>query len=571
MSQYKVSVVIDAQNRANKVLADFQWKLEGMKNKVNDFAERNQEMFVKMSLMGAGVTALFWGIAKNAIASAGKFEQFSTALTNALWSSSEAQKSLKMIEDISKRTPFEVDNLTQSYLSLVNRGMKPTEKQIIALGDLASSQGKDFNQLTEALLDAQTGEFERLKEFWVRAEKQGDVVKFTFRGVTTEVKNSNEAITEYITWLWGLSWIYGSMATQSTTLVGLTSTRNDTLGQASRMIGEALLPYLKQVVVYWIQVVDKITARIAENPKLTSWIVVAWIAIGGLVTAMGAIGLVLPAIMAGFAVLTWPIGLIALAVTALWIARATNFGGIQEKTKAVVDFIMPYITKAIDFIGTKITTGLEAIKAFWAKRGDDIMAVLKITRDIISWIFVTSFENIWIIVSGAFESLKTIAGIFADLFHGRFSDMREWIKTLFANMGQVVIDVFKNTLEWMRNILDWILTSVMNRIRSAIASIKSMISSVTGIWWGGGGWIDGARANGWPVSAGGSYIVGERWPELFVPKSGGSIVPNGGFGGSVSVSINGVSINNGMDLNNFKDIIEATIVKSVRNVQAGIY
>jgi hypothetical protein len=30
-----------------------------MKNKVNDFAERNQDMFVKMSLMGAGVTALF--------------------------------------------------------------------------------------------------------------------------------------------------------------------------------------------------------------------------------------------------------------------------------------------------------------------------------------------------------------------------------------------------------------------------------------------------------------------------------------------------------------------------------
>lgn len=70
-----------------------------------------------------------------------------------------------MIEDISKHTLFGVDNLTQSYLSLVNRGMKPTEKQITALGDLASSQGKDFNQLTEALLDAQTGEFERLKEF----------------------------------------------------------------------------------------------------------------------------------------------------------------------------------------------------------------------------------------------------------------------------------------------------------------------------------------------------------------------------------------------------------------------
>lgn len=45
---------------------------------------------------------------------------------------------------------------------------------------------------------------------------------------------------------------------------------------------------------------------------------------------------------------------------------------------------MPYITKAIEFIGTKITAGLEAIKAFRAKRGDDIMLVLKTTRDIIS-------------------------------------------------------------------------------------------------------------------------------------------------------------------------------------------
>jgi hypothetical protein len=55
---------------------------------------------------------------------------------------------------------------------------------------------------------------------------------------------------------------------------------------------------------------------------------------------------------------------------------------------------MPYITKAIEYIGTKITTGLEAIRAFWAKRGDDIMAVLKVTRDIISGVFLTSFENI---------------------------------------------------------------------------------------------------------------------------------------------------------------------------------
>ena len=36
----------------------------------------------------------------------------------------------------------------------------------------------------------------------------------------------------------------------------------------------------------------------------------------------------------------------------------------------------------------------------------------------------------------------------------------------------------------------------------------------------------GARAEGGPVDAGQSYLVGENGPELFVPSSGGSIVPN---------------------------------------------
>jgi hypothetical protein len=49
------------------------------------------------------------------------------------------------------------------------------------------------------------------------------------------------------------------------------------------------------------------------------------------------------------------------------------------------------------------------------------------------------------------------------------------------------------------------------------------------------------RADGGPVSSGSPYIVGERGPELFVPGSSGSIVPNdamrGGGGGGPSVNI----------------------------------
>jgi hypothetical protein len=45
------------------------------------------------------------------------------------------------------------------------------------------------------------------------------------------------------------------------------------------------------------------------------------------------------------------------------------------------------------------------------------------------------------------------------------------------------------------------------------------------------------RATGGPVSAGRSYVVGERGPELFVPSSGGRIEKMGGGGRDVRVGI----------------------------------
>ena len=48
------------------------------------------------------------------------------------------------------------------------------------------------------------------------------------------------------------------------------------------------------------------------------------------------------------------------------------------------------------------------------------------------------------------------------------------------------------------------------------------------------------KAAGGPVMAGGSYIVGEKGPELFTPGTSGNITPNGGFGGAnITVNVNG--------------------------------
>ena len=52
----------------------------------------------------------------------------------------------------------------------------------------------------------------------------------------------------------------------------------------------------------------------------------------------------------------------------------------------------------------------------------------------------------------------------------------------------------------------------------------------------------GARAMGGPVNAGSPYVVGEKGPELFVPHSSGSIVPNGAMGSSGG-GAGGVTVN----------------------------
>lgn len=45
--------------------------------------------------------------------------------------------------------------------------------------------------------------------------------------------------------------------------------------------------------------------------------------------------------------------------------------------------------------------------------------------------------------------------------------------------------------------------------------------------------VDGARASGGPVSAGKTYLVGEKGQELFTPQANGSIIPNHALGGGM--------------------------------------
>ncbi len=86
---------------------------------------------------------------------------------------------------------------------------------------------------------------------------------------------------------------------------------------------------------------------------------------------------------------------------------------------------------------------------------------------------------------------------------------------------------------------------VRNAVTEPLANLLSGgISSLFG----------GARASGGPVSAGMAYLVGERGPELIVPRSAGTVVPAGGFGG--------VTIINHIDSRADRSAIAADIQRS---------
>ena len=169
----------------------------------------------------------------------GKFEKFGSILTNALQSGSGAKDQLRNLTNFAAETPNQLDELTGSFIKFVNRGLIPSKQQLTNFGDLAASQGKGFDQLTEAILDAQSGEFERLKEFGVRASKSGNQVTLSFKGVSKTVKATSGDITQAIQKFGQLTGVAGSMSAVAQTQEGMVSNLGDSYDRLLVALGDA--------------------------------------------------------------------------------------------------------------------------------------------------------------------------------------------------------------------------------------------------------------------------------------------------------------------------------------------
>lgn len=244
---------------ATKRLGEAEKQFKAVKKEVDDIKKGGEDLakptlWQKIS-SGAGVMAKAFqafmalqvigyiiDIGKSIFETTAKFEKYGKVLETALGSQKEAQQAMAALKDLGAKTAFSVDELTDGYVKMVNRGLRPTQKEMVAMTDLAASQGKTFDQLVEAALDAQTGEFERLKEFGIRASKSGDQVTLSFKGMNQVVKNTPEAINGAIVAFGQMNGVGGQNAKMMETLEGKTSNLGDSFDAMKVEIGTGLRP-----------------------------------------------------------------------------------------------------------------------------------------------------------------------------------------------------------------------------------------------------------------------------------------------------------------------------------------
>ena len=110
------------------------------------------------------------------------------------------------------------------------------------------------------------------------------------------------------------------------------------------------------------------------------------------------------------------------------------------------------------------------------------------------------------------------------------------INELYSSIGSTIetglVDAIEGAINGTKTLGD-VARSVFTQIQRSLIQfgVNSFLGGLPGIG-------KMFRAEGGPVKRGGSFIVGERGPELFTPGVSGMITPNHALGGSTSVVVN---------------------------------
>lgn len=208
----------------------------------------------------------------NVIKVTAQFESLEASLTTVTGSAEQAKSAMDWITKFAASTPYEINGITEAFIKLKSYGIDPlADDALRTLGDAASAMNKPLDQAVEALADATSFEFERLKEFGLRTQQKGNEVTFTWtkngKDLSKTIKKNSEEVRKFILEQLG-DRFNGAMIRQSKTWNGMMSNLGDSWTQFLLKIGRG--GFFDTVKGRLGQLLDYM-GKLADNGTLDRW------------------------------------------------------------------------------------------------------------------------------------------------------------------------------------------------------------------------------------------------------------------------------------------------------------
>lgn len=178
------------------------------------------------ALIGGGI------VINKAFTGATELEMTRTAIAS-MRGEDRADELMKFGVNFANITPYQTNEVLDAVKKLEVRGLDPT-KYLEGIGDMSAMLGKPLDQGIEAILDAVTGEFERLKEFGITKkmlEEQISAGSFDKKGSLINQKKMFNDLMNYI-----VTGYKGGMIKLSKTTTGLISTVKGIYGSFTSLL-----------------------------------------------------------------------------------------------------------------------------------------------------------------------------------------------------------------------------------------------------------------------------------------------------------------------------------------------
>ena len=448
MGKAEVEIIVTAEDKASGVLSKIGGSLRGIGTVAGG-----------MALGGIAAVAGGFGMAMvAAIDMNASLEQSTMQFTTLMGDADAAREHVEMLFDFAAKTPFESQEIiaASKHLQIFGGEALNTEENLTLIGDAAAAVGAPFDEVAfwtgRLYSNLQAGQ--PFGEAAMRLQELGIMAPETRQQLEAMQKAGEDGPAVWDAYSESMTGFGGAMELQSGSWSGLMSTLKDTFSMAA---AEGLKPFFDLAkeglggLVEWLnspEIQEGIT-KIAEGFKgliervgeFVTGTVIPFVQEHGeqLKAVLAALGItilatLLPAVVS-LAVAMAPIVLVVAAIIAgAWLlstAWQENWGGIQEKTTAVIEFIRPLIE---DFINN--------LRAWWDEHGAAILAKVQemwlglqtAAQTFIDWArpiieeFLAAIKQFW---DEHGEAIKQTAEDAWNLIKGVIDDVTEQIKDIF--------------------------------------------------------------------------------------------------------------------------------------------